>query len=61
MSSILQTTCPKCGGVAEWCADDNVTYCKEPPIKDRKTGKMVKCDYFGVEEQNRWYTPSDYR
>lgn len=61
MASFTETTCPECGGQAVWTADDNVTYCQEPAKKDSKTGKWVKCNYFGIEDCHKGYKPQDYR
>lgn len=33
MASITPTTCPQCGGRADFHADDGVTYCREPKCK----------------------------
>lgn len=47
MASSTPTRCPRCGGPAEFHADDGVTYCDDP-----------KC---GMHVKDEKYRPPDYR
>lgn len=65
MSSITETTCPKCGGYAEFHADDSLTYCQKEVREVMYLGAktFVKrgggCGWYGSEYND--YTPPDYR
>lgn len=44
MASIIDTTCPECGGKAYWCTDDGITYCDN----DGPTGCRAKAEKAGL-------------